>query len=293
MIALLLLTACDAPATAWPTDPCRVGALFAEVGADVSCATDGVALDAGFAIDRVTRVGAVGGEDWEGLSFYATGETVGGGTLSVGLRDGTVGVYGRDATRDVVVGFLPAAVELPVAPYASVTVADATCDATSGAGGVEVSGLPDGWTADGAWGMTFQSGVFEADPAVEAWAAPWAHDCPLSPAAWTSIGVSAVCDGVERAAIHFLAPSGYTVELDALGQIAGASATWATAFSATCDGGALPSLAGSLQSEAGVLQLSTLVLAVARDADGAWTVEETSCGSCDAWEITVTGLPAM
>lgn len=290
---LLALLACDRPAAVWPADPCRVGALFADVTADVRCASDGADIDASFVTERVTRVGAVAGEAFEGLSFYATGEVEGGGTLSVGLRSGAVGVYARDTTRDVVVGFLPASADLPAAPHAVVTEGAATCDAVRGAGGVAVTGLPDDWSADGGWEMTFDAGSFEADEAATSWAAPWADDCPLSPAAWASVRVSAACDGEERAAIEFLAPSGYAVELDALGQVAAASATWDSAFSATCAGGELASLAGSIQAEDGVVRLYTPVLTVARREDGAWTLEETACGSCDAWAITVDGLPGF
>ncbi len=295
LLALLIsgLAGCDVPATAFPVDPCRVGDTFDAVSADVRCAAAGTSVEASFEWGAATILGGVRGEGWDGLGFVATGATPAGGTLSLGHRSGALGFYARDTSSVVEVGFVPSVPEVPEAPHVTLTDGDTTCDAATGAGSVTLAGLPEAWSEGGTWEMTFDGGTFTADAVSDAWSAPWPATCPMSPSAWASVRVAAACDGVERATIQFLAPASYAVELDALGQAASVSATWTEAFSATCDGGAPGALDGSLQGEDGALQLYTPVLSAARDADGAWVLEETACGACDAWVVTVEGLPEL
>lgn len=292
MIALFALIGCDAPAALYPVDPCRLGESFDAIAVDVTCAAAGRTVEARFAWDEGTRAGGVAGDAWDGLSFYATGTTVGGGTLSVGHRPGALGAYVHEGAVDLVAGFLPAGDDLPEAPHVAVTDGDASCDAATGTGTVTLSGLPTTWVDGGVWEMGFDAGTFEVTPVSTA-ASGWPAACPLDPRAWASVRISAACEGVERAAIQLLAPSAYTVELDALGQVSDVSATWTEAFAATCDGGALPDLDGSLRGDDGDLRLYTPVLTVTRAPDGAWSVAETACGTCAAWEVTVEGLPDL
>lgn len=294
MIPLLaMLAGCDAPAALYPVDPCRLGEGFDAIAVDVTCAAAGHTVEAAFTWDDDTRAGGATGDGWDGLSFYATGTTDGGGTLSVGHRPGALGAYVHEGAVDLVAGFLPAGDDLPEAPHIVITDGEASCDGVTGAGTVTLSGLPPAWVEGGVWEMDFDEGSFDAPPVAEAAASGWPAACPLDPRAWASVRVSAVCEGVERAAIQLLAPSAYAVELDALGQVADVSATWTEAFSATCAGGALPDLDGSLQGDDGHLRLYTPVLTVTRAPGGAWTVAETACGTCAAWDVTVEGLPDL
>lgn len=297
-MTLLLLAAlaggCDTPAALYPVDPCRIGDTYAHVSAEVTCESGGDVIEATFVWAVDTRAGGTTGEGWDGLGFYATGESAGGGTVSVGHRPGALGLYGVEGDRSVVVGYLPASDQLPAAPHVVVTDGETTCDAATGVGSVRVTGLPVEWVEGGTWEMTFDAGEVVADPVSDAWASPWPADCPIGPTAWSTTGIEATCDGAVAARIQFLAPNSYTVELDVLGQVAEVSATWTEAFSASCGGGDLPSLAGSLQGDDGGSRLYTPVLTVTRDAGGAWAMEETECGECAAgWEITVDGLPTL
>ncbi|MFN7144278.1 MAG: hypothetical protein ACK4YP_10915, partial [Myxococcota bacterium] len=293
LLLAAILAGCDAPAALYPVDPCRLGEGFDGIAVDVTCAAAGRTVEASFTWDDDTRAGGARGEGWEGLSFYATGTTRAGGTLSVGHRPGALGVYVHEGATDLVAGFLPAGDDQPEAPHLALTDGDAACDAGTGTGTVTLSGLPAAWVEGGVWEMAFDAGTFDATPVAAVAASGWPAACPLDPRAWASVRVSAACDGVERAAIQLLAPSAYSVELDALGQVAGVSATWSEAFSAACDGGALPDLVGSLRGDEGDLRLYTPVLTVTRAPGGAWTVAETACGACETWDVTVEGLPDL
>jgi hypothetical protein len=290
----MLAAGCDTPATLYTVDPCRIGEAYAAVAVDVTCDAGGGPIDASFEWALDTRAGGTRGEDWDGLGFYATGTSVGGGTVSVGHRPGALGLYGVEGARSVVVGYLPAGDDLPVAPHVVVTDGVDSCDAATGVGTVRVTGLPPAWVEGGVWEMAFDAGEVTADPVTAAWSPPWPADCPISPGAWATTSLEATCDGAVAARIQFLAPESYAVELDVLGRVASVSTTWTEAFSASCDGGELPTLAGSLQGEDGVLRLYTPVLTVTRAADGAWVMEESECGSCaSGWTVTVDGLPAL
>ncbi|MDP2306335.1 MAG: hypothetical protein Q8P18_09940 [Pseudomonadota bacterium] len=289
----LLAGGCDIPATLYPVDPCRIGETYSQVSAEVVCEAGGDRVEATFEWAVDTRAGGTQGEGWDGLGFYATGTSAGGGTLSVGHRPGALGLYGVEGALSVVVGYLPAGDEQPAAPHVVVTDGDTTCDAATGVGTVHVTGLPPEWVDGGTWEMAFDAGEAVADPVTDGWVSPWPADCPISPGAWAATSVSATCEGTVAARIQFQAPKSYAVELGALGQVASVSATWTEAFSASCGDGALPSLAGSLQGEGGVLRLYTPVLTVTRSADGVWAMEQTECGECAAWEIAVDGLPTL
>ena len=293
MIGVLLLAGCAPDATAWPVDPCRLGAALDAVRAEVTCSAAGRTFTADLAWDDASRAGGVRGDGWAGLGFYGTGSTAAGGTLSLGHRPGEIGFYGLEDELEVVVGFLPANGESAVAPYVTLSDGADRCDAVSGGGSVRLSGLPEGWADDGVWEMTFDAGSFEADPVVDTFVSPWPATCPLSPRAWASVRVSATCAGAERAAIQLQSPSGYALTLDPIGGVETVSATWTEAFYATCDGAALPNLDGSLQGEGGALRLYTPVLTVGRDPGGAWSMEATNCGTCAAWVVTVEGLPDL
>ncbi|MDP2317316.1 MAG: hypothetical protein Q8P41_30815 [Pseudomonadota bacterium] len=289
-----LLLGCDTPAVLYPVDPCRMGQDFAEVSAEVTCAAAGHTIEGTSSWATGTGAGGTQGEGWEGLGFYATGRSGAGGTLSVGHRPGALGLYAVEGERSVVVGYLPAGDELPAAPYVAVSDGERTCDGATGSGTVRVSGLPTEWVEGGVWEMAFDAGTVDADPIAAEWSSPWPAECALSPDAWATTRIEATCDGVAAARIQFLAPKSYAVELDVLGQVASVSATWTEAFAATCAGGELPSLAGSLQGEDGALRLYTPVLTVTRPAGGAWALEETECGTCPAgFVLTVEGLPTL
>jgi len=290
---LLLLIGCDVPAALYPVGACRMGARFASVEAEVTCTSGGRTLAADFAWAVDTRAGGTTGEGWDGLGFYATGQSTGGGTLSVGHRSGRIGLYGLDGAHALTIGFLPAGDSLPDAPFLTLVDGTASCDAATGVGTARVYGLPEEWVEGGVWEMDFDHGVATTTPAAGAWASGWPAECPLAPEAWAALEVSAACDGVEAARIRFLAPSAYAVELDGLGQFDSVSATWTDAFSARCGDGDLPALAGSLQVEGGASRIYTPVLTVARAASGTWAVEATECGTCGAWEVAVEGLPAL
>lgn len=289
----LLLAGCGTPAALYPVDPCRVAPPFGEVSGSASCAAAGQALEVTFDWAETTRVGGTQGDGWEGLSFYTTGTSADGGTISVGHRPGgTLGLYARSGASELVVGYLPAGSDTPEAPYVALTDGVTTCDAT-GSGDVVLTGVPTAWVNGGEWGMTFDGGVEESDTVASDWEPPWPATCPLDPRAWATVRVTARCGATVGAEIQFLAPTSYTVELDALGGVGGVSATWGNAFAATCDGAEITTLDGSLQGEGGVLRLYTPVLTVLR-GEGGWSLEETACGECEAgWEVEVEGLPEM
>ena len=291
---ILALLGCDAPATLYPVDPCRLGRDYAAVSVDVTCTTGNQTVEATFDGAADTRVGGTRGEGWEGLGFYATGPSAGAGTVSIGHRPGALGVYASEGARSLVAGYLPAGDVLAAAPFVEVTDGEVTCDAATGTGTVRVSGLPADWVDGGVWEMDFDAGEGSADPVTTDWAPPWPSECAIGPRAWATVSIAASCDGAVAARIQFLAPETYAVALDVLGQVASVSATWTEAFSATCAGGALPTLAGSLQGDDVGLRLYTPVLTVTRTGDGPWAVETTGCGECPSgWTVAVEGLPAL
>lgn len=289
---ILLLYGCDTPATLYPVDPCRLGESFASVSAEVTCTGPSGTVSASATWSDDTRAGGTRGEGWDGLSFYATGTTTSGGTLSVGRRPDGVGLYLLDGGTDVKVGFLPASTEAPEAPFVTVTDGALTCDAMTGAGAVHISGLPESWAPGGTWDMTFDNGTFEADPVPTTWSAPWPATCPIHPSAWASTRVTASCAGEERAFLQLQAPASYGVELDTIGQVGTVAVTWSEAYAARCEGADAAISDGSLQSEDGVSRIYTPILVVTGN-DDAWSVESTTCGTCDAWDVTVEGLPAL
>ncbi len=289
---IVLLLGCDTPAALYPVDPCRLGESFSAATAEISCTGPAGTVSASAAWSDDTRAGGTRGEGWDGLSFYATGTTDSGGTLSLGRRPDGVGLYLLDGATDVRVGFLPASTESPLAPYVSATNGSATCDALTGTGDVHLSGLPEAWAPGGTWDMSFDNGSFEADPVSPTWSSPWPATCPIHPAAWAAVTITASCAGVELARLQLQAPASYGVELDTLGRVGTVSVTWSEAFSAQCGGADVTSSDGSLQSEDGVTRIYTPLLTVAGDGDS-WDVESTTCGACDAWVVTVEGLPTL
>lgn len=285
---------CAPVATLYPTSPCRLTAEFAAVSADFSCASAGSTIEARFEGERPLRAGGRRGAGWEGLSFFATVATVDDALLSLGWRPGAVGVAGAREVVAVAAGFLPAGTDVDAPPWAELVDGAATCDARTGSGEVALTGLPEGWTADGAWHLSFADGAGEEDAVETAWSPEWPADCPLSPRAWATVRVAARCDGALVAEAQFLAPDAYTLGLDELGSVATADVAWGASFSARCGESIVQLAEASLAGDAGRLAFSSPILTASRAPDADWRVDSTTCGACATeWEIEVEGLPDL
>lgn len=275
------LAACSPVATLWPEDDCRVGAEAAAIVAEVRCDVGGEAHAATLAFDAVERVEAAQGAGWAGLSVGLVGRSAGGGALKLAWRPD--GLRLASTEGDLVLDLDGASAEVVA------TWGGTPCDA----GTVAISGLPAGWTEDGAWAAAFGADGVSADTVADAWDPPWPSDCPLAPRAWAASRVTARCAGTTVADVQFLAPAAYAVDLDALGRPVAVEAAWDGSFDAACAGDVAPSTEGTLVAEGGTVALTTDLVEVARDAAGAWTVVDSACGTCDAWEASVEGLPGM
>lgn len=279
--APLLVCACAPVATLWPEDDCRVGAEAAAIVAEVRCEVGGETRTAALAFDAVARVEAARGDAWDGLSVGLVGPSAGGGTLALAWRPD--GLHLAAAEGDL-------ALDLD---GASATVLATWGGTPCDAGAVALSGLPLGWTEDGAWAASFDGEGVSADPVAETWDPPWPSDCPLAPRAWAATRVTARCAGATVADVQFLAPAAYAVDLDALGRPAVVEAAWDGSFDAACAGEVAASTGGTLAASGGAVALETDLVAIARDTAGVWTVVDSACGTCEAWEVEVEGLPEL
>lgn len=283
---ILALLACDTPAVIYPVDPCRLGDDFAALHVEASCTGPDGELTWDEAFGGASRVGGVGVDGYDDLSFHVTGTGADGSTLSVGRRGGELGVYLRHGERSLIVGFLPSSEEAYASPYVSMTDGDRTCD-TTGAGEIRVSGLPASW--GGSWELAFSAGTGEATTLAD-WDPAWPEGCPLSPDAWSYVTASAACDGRVLASYRLETPHAYEVELDPLARPGDADATWLAA-SATCSEGETAADVSLTASEGEGRLYSTMLTLV--ETDGTWAVEDTRCGSCDTWDVAVSGLPEL
>lgn len=288
---ILALLACAPPATLWPTDDCRVADTLPIAG-EVRCSGPAGEVSAAFAPVEIVEVGGDQGEAWSGLSWWAAGPPAGGGEIAVGWRPGELGIAVETEALSLAVGFTPRGGAV-VPGFVSVREGDVTCDAETGAGTVSLTGLPTGWADGDVWTSSFGGGAPASTTVAASWEAPWSSGCALDPRAWSTVRVRSICAGQVRAEIQFLAPDTWDVTLDTVGQVETVDAEWHASFDASCDGAVAGPYVGSLTGSAGALALSTPLVDVATNGDGAWYLTGTTCGTCEDWSVEVEGLPEL
>lgn len=285
LLGAILLGSCAVSGDIFHADDCHSDGIWPTVEATVVCDD----LDLDFAWTGPTRVGGLRGDAWDGLGFWIGGDTESGGSISVGVRPAgaatRIGFEAIDEEREARFGYVPTSKGAPEAPFVEMSDGDLTCDA-SGAGSVELRGLPDALGGELAW--EFAAGVGgEGD--VAAWSPDLPSGCALDPASWKAFSVHARCGGDERIAASFVSPTSYAVALDRFGAPASIQANWTDGLSGTCNGATI-SVDATLSGSVDVLTLTTTIGGFSRE-NGEWSVLTSVCGTCDDWTVDVDGLP--